>query len=111
MSSASWSRGSFCRGLIPLPAEDGRGCGTGLAAPLRHEKWQNTGKFHETNIFLLRLFTLNSYHLVYNCNQILRRGAGLGDFANPRRLEPCGSVPAQAGTSGAGKTEMDGLQK
>ena len=29
----------------------------------------------------------------------------LWGFANPRRLESCGSVPAQAGTSGEGKTE------
>ena len=38
-------------------------------------------------------------------------GAGLGGFANPRRLESCGPVQAQAWTSGDGKTEMDGASE
>ncbi len=38
-------------------------------------------------------------------NKFFRGGAGPGGFANPRRLESCGS--AQAGTSGEGKTDMD----
>ena len=38
-------------------------------------------------------------------------GAGLGGFANPRRLESCGPVPEHAGTSVEGKTEMDGASE